>query len=123
MADKTPGEIEMKASRDGREIVLDPPLRFHHLTVRMREVESTIPCGLRQQWASGEFPQEMSGFPAGTKFDLLCGAGCGSPWLMIHIGEREFCIHARDILDGILDALDPANVPSEPSDKETPADE
>jgi len=87
------GEITVSFSHRGRKVTLDP-LREKILQVYCKEVESTIPCGLRNMWVSGE--------RNGEDFDLDVGAGCGSPWLTFRYKEREYCINVKDILDELF---------------------
>ena len=95
------GEIVVQAmtvSHDGkrRKIDLDHPLQQADLPIRVREMESTIPCGLRVDWIDAK---GGDGYP---DIDLDCGAGCGSPWIELKYGPREFAVDARDIIHAII---------------------
>ena len=92
----TEGEIGVTASAGGRRITLDP-IQLLPITVDVREVESTIPCGFRQAWVDGEHN--------GTTFDIAAGAGLGSRWLTIHYGDRYFCMDIEDFLKSFLETL------------------
>lgn len=85
----------------GRSITL-APLQTHEITLTVREVESSLPCGFRVGWLSGEAEP-------GDKFELLAGAGVGSPWMIFERHGREFVIDARHIVDALFAiAEDPA---------------
>lgn len=90
------GEMGVSAASGGRQITLDP-IQVLSVTVDVREVESTIPCGFRQEWVDGEHN--------GTKFDICSGAGLGSRWLTIHYGDRSFCMDIEVFLRSFLAAL------------------
>ena len=89
------GEIGVAASVGGRAITLDP-IRTFDLTVPMREVESTLPCGLRMEWASGEHK--------GEEFQLTSGAGVGSRWLTFSYKGRQYCADVEDIVTATFKA-------------------
>lgn len=87
----------MSASSGGRQITLDP-LRLLPITVDVREVESTIPCGFSMEWVTGTHD--------GKEFDISAGAGVGSRWLTISYGGRYFCMDIEDFLRAFLDSLE-----------------
>lgn len=91
------GEITVQASKGKRRITLDP-LREKVLNVKWREVESSVPCGFRQEWISGERD--------GAEFDLCVGAGAGSPWMTFTYKGRDYCIDVRDIIKELFKFAD-----------------
>ncbi len=93
------GEIVVQASKGKRQITLDP-LRERVLNVKWREVESSIPCGFRTEWVSGERD--------GEQFDLCVGAGCGSPWMTFSYKGRDYCVSVKDILEELFVFADEA---------------
>lgn len=68
---------------NGRRITLDPIMDREPLTLPVRRVENSLPAGLRMGWMSGgeeDDPYEV---------DLACGAGFGSPWLILSIRHKD----------------------------------
>lgn len=91
------GEVGVQASTGGRQLTLDP-IRVIPVTVDVREVESTIPCGFRMGWVDGEAD--------GKEFDIAAGAGCGSRWLTIKYGDKYFCMDIEDFLQSFIGAVE-----------------
>lgn len=87
--------MEVEASSDGRRLTLDP-IRTIDISVSVREVESTVPCGFRQEWISGTSND-------GHEFELY--AGVASPWLIIHVDGKQYCTDIRDLLSTFLDRV------------------
>lgn len=112
MTRRTPKEegevITVQASTNGRKITLDP-LREKVLPTPWREVESSVPCGFRAEWVSGE--------REGAKFSLMVGAGVGSPWMTFAYRGRDYCINVKDILDELFIFADEANEADEANNK------
>lgn len=75
------GEVSTRASTNGRQLTLDPIMERELLTVQPVRVESSLAAGLRIEWADGELGE--------TKYDLSCGAGVGSPYLLLHIETAD----------------------------------
>ena len=95
------GEIKVQAATNGRRITLDPIMERDPLTVEVRRVENSLPAGLRQPWISGTGDDHGGG---SVHFDLSCGAGVGSPYMILAVqpkgGERiEEVIDMRDVLN------------------------
>ena len=69
-----------------RSITLDPLLE-HDLTLTAKRVESALAAGLRMSWITGGNEDE------GVEFDLSCGAGVGSPYMILSVtkdGETRY---------------------------------
>lgn len=68
------------------------------LTVEEITVEDSISCGFRQEHLSGE--------GGGASFELMSGAGCGSPWITAMVErdgkERYYRVDARKLLTSII---------------------
>lgn len=69
---------------EGRRITLDPIAEPIIVETEVREVESTIPAGFRIEWISGSHE--------GVDFDLSAGAGVGSKYLTIRVGDRYWVV-------------------------------
>jgi len=89
-------EIHVKASVGGRPLTLEP-IRVIPVTIEVREVESTIPCGLQIEWVSGTTPDDKP-------IELTAGAGMGSRWGTIHYGGRGYCFEVNQLLGAFVDA-------------------
>ncbi len=74
------------------------PIRTIPLQTPWREVESTVPCGLRINWVSGD--------KDGEEFDLESGAGCGNPWSTFSYKGRYFCIDMREVISELVEFVD-----------------
>lgn len=88
------GKVSMEYTSGRRRITLDP-LQEIVLPSTWREVESTIPCGMRFEWVSGEDDEQ-------NEFSLSVGAGVGSPWMTFNYKGRGFCINAQDIATALI---------------------
>lgn len=75
----------MEASINGRRLTLDPITFVAPISLPRRRVESSLPCGLRVSWMAGDFRFEGSSYT----FDLTCGAGVGSPWLILSVRSTD----------------------------------
>ena len=91
------GEISCEAESNGRRITLEP-LQILTLAIPMREVESTLPCGFRQSWVSGDSGKK--------KFSLTSGAGCGSRWMTFDYAGRQFCVDIEDVVKQAIEVID-----------------
>jgi len=99
---ETGGMVRTTAAVNGRAMTLDP-LAQGPLAVTAIRPESTLPCGLRQQWIDGTGEAE-DGTP--VTFDLTCGAGVGSPYLILSVeGHGSEYVDMRDVMQGWIDGL------------------
>ncbi|QDU11299.1 hypothetical protein [Gimesia aquarii] len=60
------------------------------LNIQQVDVGGMLECGLRQNWISGEGED--------LEFSMDCGAGLGSPWLLITVkkpGEEDMNFRAN----------------------------
>lgn len=87
------GEIAIEGTSNGRLVTLDP-IREKHLSIPVRQVESTLPCGFQQHWAHVDAD--------GTECDIACGAGVGSKWMTVTIGDRRYCMSVEDIFVAVM---------------------
>lgn len=90
--------VTAEASSGGRRITLDPISPLIPITVEVREVESTIPCGFQLGWFEGTTDE-------GVDFEMLSGAGLGSPWLTFKVGDKHYCLNGKDILTTLLNSV------------------
>jgi hypothetical protein len=88
------GEIRVEALSGGRKITLDP-LEERDLKVSARRVESTLAAGFKVGWVDGTLPD-------GRELEVCVGAGVGSEWLTAHIGDKQYAISVRAIIDALL---------------------
>lgn len=93
---KYTGGFGIRASSNGRELTLDPIQKLT-LAVPAKQVESSMPCGFRVEWASGEHK--------GEPFEVLCGAGVGSPWMIFKYKGKEYVAEVGDIVGSFFDAI------------------
>lgn len=91
------GEISCRASSNGRECTADS-IRDLTLSVPAKQIESSIVCGFRQEHASG--------LRGKRKFELMTGAGCGSPWLIFQLEGKDYVIHVQDLIEAFFTAID-----------------
>lgn len=89
-------QISCTAAIGGRPLTLDP-IRVLSVPVDVREVESTIPCGLRQSWIDGK--------DGDIKLALATGTGCGSQWLTFRYGDRSFCVDITEFVSALIDQI------------------
>jgi hypothetical protein len=101
---KRRGEIKVAVESNGREITL-ASLHDVVLHVKAKKVESSIPCGLRIEWACGE---ETDGKK--RKFALAVGAGCGSPWMIFETGGEYYVANVEDIVNAFFAAKEKPDV-------------
>ena len=47
-------------------------------------IDESLACGLRQHWVEGTDPNNND-----LPFEVSCGAGLGSPWITLSVGEGE----------------------------------
>ena len=87
----------VEASTDGRRLTLDP-IRVIPITVEIREVESTIPCGFRQMWGEVDID--------GDVLQVTSGAGVGSEWATIQFRGKDYCFAISDVVASFVEALD-----------------
>lgn len=96
---KTKNEVTVAATSGGRRITLEP-LAEGKLEIDVKRVESSIPCGFRQEWISGEDKEE------GLEFSLTSGAGVGSPYMVLKVnGHGEEIVDMREVLPVWIDGL------------------
>lgn len=85
------------ASVNGRKLTLDPISRIP-ITIHVREVESTIPCGFQVNF--GEVDVD------GHLFEVTAGAGVGSEWLTFRYKGKQYCFPISEVVGKMLDAID-----------------
>lgn len=88
-------EIKVTAAIGGRPITLDP-IRVIPVTVEVREVESTIPCGFQSIWGEGD--------TGGQEYSVTAGAGFGSRWGTIQWQGRSYCFDVMQLLNAFAAA-------------------
>lgn len=93
--DRDRGTTRVEASLGDRRLTLDP-LREIPIQLVIREVESTIPCGLGAEWASGS--------KGDVPIYATAGAGFGSEWATIHVGDKDYCFTITQIVEKLLEA-------------------
>lgn len=64
------------------------------LTVKEVTVEECIQQGFKTQWMEGE---DEDG-----KFVMYSGAGCGSPWLQMQVGDKHYAVNMSDLFQEII---------------------
>lgn len=92
---KGDGEIKVEAASGGRRITLDP-IRTFSIPVEVREVESTIPCGFQSVWLTASDEGKDIG-------NITAGAGVGSKWGTIKVGDRCYCFDAGELLAAVIE--------------------
>ncbi len=97
---RIPGELTCTATENGKPSTLDP-IRTHIVAVELNEVASTLTCGFRQLFISGE--------KDGKEFSLTSGAGCGSKWMTFDYLDKQYTIDAEQLLNAIFVALEPTS--------------
>ena len=95
----------------GRRITLDP-IKVHPITIEIREVESTIPCGFQTHWGSVDID--------GDELEVFGGAGFGSQWTTIQFRGKSYCYPISEVVGAFLDALaeDNERIVSDPTPEE-----
>jgi hypothetical protein len=70
--------------------------------VEVVEVESSLPYGLRVQWAKGNRGRES--------FNVTCGAGVGSPWIIFEKTSkgktRTVVLNVSKLIESIDEVLE-----------------
>jgi hypothetical protein len=94
-------EIRVRAAVGGRELTL-APIRVVAVTLEVREVESTIPCGFQSVWGDAE---GVGPDGAQHAIRLTSGAGFGSRWGTIDCDGRRFCFSADQLINAFVSAL------------------
>lgn len=95
---------EIQASTNGRPLTRESTrLATHEPTIVVEEFETTIWAGLRVPWFDGTVDIEGEEW----SFDVTCGAGVGSSWMVCSIekanGERvELAVTAEQLLNTFL---------------------
>lgn len=79
----------------GRRITLDAVLEPHDVVLKARRVESSLSAGFRMDW--------LSGSADGVEVNLSCGAGCGSPYMVLSVSKDgdtvgEEIVDMRDVV-------------------------
>lgn len=93
-----------KPGESMRRMTLDP-IRSLIAAIPFREVESSLPCGLRVEWVSAEHEGK-------ELFTLTVGAGCGSRWMVMNYGGKQYIAGVEDIADvedianALMEAID-----------------
>lgn len=77
-----------------RKLTLDP-IREIEMTVKIREVESTIAAGFKIEWMSGEEPSI-------GEYALYAGAGVGSRWLTMHVAGKEYAVDMAEFFQRFI---------------------
>lgn len=99
-AKRSTGEIGCSAASNGRRITLEP-IRTLRADLPFREVESTLPCGFRVEWASGDDKGKRL-------FQLNVGAGCGSRWGTFDYKGKQYCFDVEDLARALMQAIEDA---------------
>jgi hypothetical protein len=89
--------IRVSASSGGRPLTLDP-VSVVEVPLRIREVESTIPCGFQQDWGTVEVD--------GEKLEATSGAGWGNQWATISFKGKSYCFSISEIVGEFLSKVD-----------------
>lgn len=90
---------QLPASSGGRRLTLDP-IRVIPITLNIREVESTIPCGFQTPWGEVDID--------GHLLEVFGGAGFGSGWATIQYKGKSYCFPITEIVQEFLAGLEEA---------------
>jgi len=74
-----------------RKITLEPVIEREWLKFQPVRVESSIAAGFRVGWMDFENDE-------GLKFDVSCGAGVGSPWMILSVDHPDVG-HIEEVVD------------------------
>jgi hypothetical protein len=81
----------------GERLITLDPIRTIPITLEIREVESTIPCGLQQEWGEVDVDND--------RLALTAGAGFGNGYGTITFRNRRYYWAIGDIAAAFLTAV------------------
>jgi hypothetical protein len=93
----TAPEMVTQASVGGRKLTLDPT-RVHPITIEIREVESTIPCGFQAEFGTVDVD--------GDELSVCAGAGFGSQWITMQFKGKSYCFPITEVISAFLEQLE-----------------
>jgi hypothetical protein len=93
------GEIRVRSEtidEDGarRPHDLDDPISVIEVPLKIREVETTIPCGFQAIWGTVDVN--------GEKLTATAGAGFGSGWATIEFRGKNYCFPILEVIKALL---------------------